>query len=202
MVVKATLFGLRIGEVPTTLAPDGRGRPPHMRSWKDGWRNLRFMLVYSPRWLFLYPGAALMLAGGLIGTWLLPGPQTIGGVAFDVHTLLFAGMAVLIGFQAVLFAVCTKVFGMSEGLLPEDPALMRLFRKTSLETGLAVGGALMAVGLAASLGAVGYWGASHFGPLDPFKTLRLVIPGVVCLTLGVQIVLSSFFLSVLGLARR
>jgi len=202
MVVKATLFGLRIGEVPATLAPDGRGRPPHMRSWQDGWRNLRFMLVYSPRWLFLYPGAALMLAGGLTGIWLLPGPRTIGGVTFDVHTLLFAGMAVLIGFQAVLFAVCTKVLGMSEGFLPEDPRLTRLFRRINLETGLAVGGALMVVGLAASLGAVGYWGARHFGPLDPFKTLRLVIPGVVCLTLGVQIVLSSFFLSVLGLARR
>ncbi len=202
MIVKATLFGLRIGEVPTTLAPDGRGRPPHMRSWQDGWRNLRFMLVYSPRWLFLYPGAALMLLGGLIGIWLLPGPQTIEGVTFDVHTLLFAGMAVLIGFQAVLFAVCTKVFGMTEGLLPEDAQLTRLFRRVSLETGLAVGGALMVIGLAASLGAVGYWGARHFGPLDPFRALRLAIPGVVCLTLGFQIVLSSLFLSVLGMARR
>lgn len=202
MIVKATLFGLRIAEIPTTLAPDGRGRPPHMRSWQDGWRNLRFMLVYSPRWLFLYPGAALMFLGGFIGIWLLPGPQTIGGVTFDVHTLLFAGMVVLIGFQAVLFAICTKVFGMTEGLLPEDPQLTQLFRKINLETGLAVGGALMVIGLAASLGAVSYWGARHFGPLDPFRTLRLVIPGVVCLTLGFQIVLSSLFLSVLGMARR
>lgn len=202
MVIKATLFGLRICEVPTTLWPDGRGRPPHMRSWRDGWRNLRFMLVYSPRWLFLYPGAILMLVGGLTGIWLLPGPRTIGRVTFDVHTLLYSAMATLIGFQAVLFAVCTKVFGMTEGLLPEDPQLMRWLRKIHLETGLVVGGMLMVVGLAVSLGAVGYWGARHFGPLDPFKTLRLVIPGVVCLTLGFQIVLSSFFLSVLGMARR
>ena len=161
------------------------------------------MLVYSPRWLFLYPGAALMLLGGLTGVWLLPGgPRTVAGITLDVHTLLFAAMAILIGFQAIPFAVCTKVFAVTEGLLPEDPLLNRLFGTITLEVGLATGGVLMAIGLAASVGALGYWGAKHFGPLDPFKTLRLVIPGVVCLTLGFQIVLSSFFLSVLGMARR
>ncbi len=202
MVVKATLFRLRIGEVPTTLSPDGRGYPPHMRSWRDGWRNLRFMLLYSPRWLFLYPGAILMLLGGVVGLWLLPGSRTVAGVTFDVHTLLYAAMAVLLGFQAVLFAVFTKIFGITEGLLPEDPQLTRLGRWITLEVGLATGGVLMLVGLAAAVGAVGYWGASHFGPLDPFRILRLVIPGVVSLTLGFQIILSSFFMSVLAMARK
>lgn len=202
MVVKATLYGLRVGEIPTRLSPDGRSRPPHLRTWRDGWRYLRFMLLYSPRWLFLYPGAALMIAGLLVGLWLLPGPRSIGGVTFDVHTLLYAGMAILIGFQAINFAVFSKIFAVTEGLIPEDTRLNRLFRYLNLEVGLATGVILMAVGLGVSLAAVGYWGAQHFGPLDSARTLRLVIPGVVCLTLGFQIVLSSFFLSVLGMARR
>ncbi len=202
MVVKASLFGLRITEVPTTLSHDGRSTPPHLRTWRDGWRHLRFMMLYSPRWLFLYPGALLMLLGTLIGIWLLPGPQIIGGVGFDIHTLLFAAMAVLLGFQAINFAAFTKVFAVTEGLLPADDRVNRLFRTITLEVGLAIGGALIAVGLAVSVGALWYWSARHFGPLDPAKTLRLVIPGVVSLTLGVQIVLSSFFLSVLGMARR
>jgi glycosyltransferase involved in cell wall biosynthesis len=202
MVVKASLFGLRITEVPTTLSPDGRSTPPHLRTWRDGWRHLRFMMLYSPRWLFLYPGALLMLLGTLLGIWLLPGPQIIGGVGFDIHTLVFAAMAVLLGFQAIVFAAFTKVFAVTEGLLPADERVNRLFRTITLEVGLAIGGALMAIGLAISLGAVWYWSTRHFGPLEPTRTLRLVIPGVVSLTLGVQTVLSSFFLSVLGMARR
>src|ERR1700704_1473021 len=140
MVVKATTFGLRIAEIPTTLSPDGRDRPPHLRTWKDGWRTLRFLLLYSPRWLFLYPGVALFAVGIAVGVLLLPGPIMVGNVGFDVDTLLFAAMAVLIGFQSIVFAGFTKLFGISEGLLPEDPRLTWLFRYVTLEVGLAGGG--------------------------------------------------------------
>jgi hypothetical protein len=198
MVVKASLHKMRITEVPITLYPDGRSRPPHLRSWRDGWRHLRFLLLYSPRWLFLYPGGLLMLLGLLIGVWLLPGPRVI----FDVNTLLFAATAILVGFQAMMFAVFTKVFAISEGLLPDDFRLKRLVSHINLEVGLILGSTLLLVGIAGSIYAFGIWGAHFFGSLDTSKTMRIVIPSVTCLALGFQIILSSFFLSVLGLKRR
>ena len=199
MVVKATLRRLRIAEVPTTLSPDGRSRSPHLRTWRDGWRYLRFLLLYSPRWLFLYPGLALMLIGFLTGLWLLPGPLAVGSIHFDVHTLLYAAIAVVIGFQAVTFALFAKVFAVSEGLLPEDRRLDRLLRWVKLEVGLVVGALLLLFGLGASLYALSDWGAHAFGPLDPFRVLRVIIPAGTALVLGCQIILSSFFLSVLRL---
>lgn len=201
-VVKATLYKLRIAEVPTTLARDGRSRPPHLRSWRDGWRHLRFMLLYSPRWLFLYPGLLLMILGALASGWLLVGPRVVEGVTLDVHTLLYAAMAIVMGFQMVVFAVFTKVFAISEGLLPEDQRLNKLFRYIKLETGLLVGSLLLVVGVIMSVYALNYWGAKFFGPLNPSKTLRLVIPAVTLITLGLETILSSFFLSILGLKRR
>ena len=202
MVVKATLHRLRVIEVPTTLAPDGRSRPPHLRSWRDGWRHLRFMLLFSPRWLFLYPGVILMLVGFAVGLWLLPGPRWVGGTGFDVHTLLYAAVAIILGFQAVTFALFTKIFAISEGLLPEDARLSKLFRYVTLETGLLVGAALLALGALGSVYGVDLWKLRAFGPLDPSRTLRVVIPSVTALTLGVQTLFASFFLSVLGLRRR
>jgi len=202
MVVKATLLGLSVAEVPTSLSPDGRTRPPHLRTWRDGWRHLRFLLLYSPRWLFLYPGMALMLAGSLLGLWLLPAPRVVGGVTFDVHTLVYAAAFVLLGFQAIAFAVFTKVFAISEGLLPPDPALDKLFEHITLEVGLAVGGLLTLAGLAISVYSVGAWGSRHFGALDYSHTMRLVIPAALFLTLGAQAIFASFFMSVLGLRRR
>jgi hypothetical protein len=202
MVVKAVLNRMRLVEVPTTLSPDGRSRPPHLRSWRDGWRHLRFLLLYSPRWLFFYPGVLLMLVGLAAGAWLEAGPRVVAGVTLDVHTLLYAALAVIIGFQAVVFAVFTKVFAISERLLPEDARLNRLFRYVTLESGLVVGVLLLAAGLGGSLYAFSSWDARQFGPLNPSQTLRLVIPSVTALTLGFQTVLASFFLSVLGLRRR
>jgi glycosyltransferase involved in cell wall biosynthesis len=202
MILKATLLGMRITEVPTTLSPDGRKRPPHLRTWQDGWRHLRFMLLYSPRWLFLYPGALLILFGLIVGLWLLPGPRTIGNVTLDVHTLLYAALAVFIGFQALEFATFTKIFAISEGLLPEDERLNKLFRYLNLERGLLVGTIVAVAGLVCSVYAVSDWGAHSFGNLNPTITLRMVIPAVLLLALGCQIILSSFFLSVLGLRRR
>jgi glycosyltransferase involved in cell wall biosynthesis len=202
MVVKATAFGLRVTEIPTTLAPDRRDRAPHLRTWRDGWRHLRFLLLYSPRWLFLYPGMALFALGVALDAVLLPGPRRIGNTVFDVHTMLFAAMAILIGFQSVVFATFTKIFAISEGLLPEDPRLTRTFRYVTLEVGLVVGVLLILAGAGAWVLGLEYWRIRQFGALDPEKTLRIVIPGVVCFTLGFQVVLSSFFLSVLGMSRR
>jgi len=202
MVVKASLLRMSVREVPTTLAPDGRAHAPHLRTWRDGWRHLRFLLMYSPRWALLYPGLFLILAGLAGCAWLLPGPRFVRGIGFDVHTLLYAFVAVLLGFQLVAFATFTKVFAITEGLLPEDPRLTRVFRYVTLETGLIVGGLLILLGLIGSILAVTHWAGGSFGALDPVRTLRLVMPAVFALTLGVQITTSSFFLSILGLRRR
>ncbi len=202
IVVKSSLLGFSIAEVPTTLSPDGRSRRPHLRTWRDGWRHLRFLLLFSPRWLFLYPGIALMFIGTVLGLWLLPAPRVVGNVTFDVHTLLYAAAFVLLGFQAIAFACFTKIFAISEGLLPPDPHLDKMFRYITLELGLVVGGALSILGLAISTYALRTWGVRHFGPLDISHTLRLVIPAVLCLILGVQTIFSSFFLSILGLRHR
>ncbi len=202
MVIKAQLKGLRIAEVPTVLSQDGRSRPPHLRAYRDGWRHLRFMLLHSPRWLFLYPGWLLILLGLSASIWLLPGPRRIGSIVFDVHTLLYAFASVLLGFQFIAFAVFTKVFAITEGLLPEDPRLNHAFRYITLETGLAAGGLLIALGIGGSIFAVSGWAKGSFGALDPVHMLRIVMPAVFSLTLGVQIVCSSFFLSILGLRRR
>jgi glycosyltransferase involved in cell wall biosynthesis len=202
MVVKASLHRLRIVEVPITLSPDGRSRPPHLRSWRDGWRHLRFLLLYSPSWLFFYPGMLLMLIGLLIGVWLLPGPHIVHGIIFDIHTLLYAAMAIVIGFQSVIFAAFTKIFAINAGLLPEDLRMRRLFHRISLEIGLLVGACLLISGLASSIYAFSYWKILSFGPLNPVKTLRVVIPAATLLALGCQVVFSSFFLSILRMQRR
>lgn len=202
MVVKATLLGLRIAEVPTTLSPDGRSRPPHLRSWRDGWRHLRFMLLFSPRWLFLYPGLLLMFAGLGVGGWLLPEARQLGQATLDVHTLVYAALSVLLGFQAVLFALFTRTFAITQGLMPPSRLLNRLYRFVTLETGLVVGGLLVLGGLAGSLAATLGWQKTDFGQLEPSVVLRQVIPSIVALALGFQVVLGSFFLSVLGLKRK
>ena len=202
MVVKATLYKMRITEVPTTLAPDGRSRRPHLRSWRDGWRHLRFLLLYSPRWLFLYPGALLMLLGLVFGPWLMFRPIPVGRVVFDVNSLLYAAMAIVIGFQSISFAVFTKIFAISEGLLPEDPRLNKAFKFITLETGLVAGVSLLLVGIITTFVALGLWREKSFGQLDPRKAMRIAIPAVTSLVLGCQIIFSSFFLSVLGMRRK
>jgi glycosyltransferase involved in cell wall biosynthesis len=194
MVVKASLYGLKITEVPTTLSPDGRSRPPHLKTWRDGWRHLRFLLMYSPRWLFLYPGLALMFLGFVATIWFVPQPR--------VHTLLYSATALIIGFQIVSFAIFTKAFAISEGLLPEDRKLRRFLRYINLEVGLIIGVILFLLGIGGSVYALYIWNARLYGALDPAMTMRIVIPSVTALALGVQVIFSSFFLSVLGLKRR
>ncbi|MFY9560950.1 MAG: glycosyltransferase family 2 protein [Terriglobales bacterium] len=202
MVVKASLFGMKIGEVPTTLSPAGRDRPPHLRRWRDGWRHLRFLMMYSPRWSFLYPGLTLMTGGTALALWLLPGPRRVGSVTIDIHTLLYAIMGILIGFQAVAFSIFTKVFAVTEKLMPEDSRLNWLFRHFPLETGLAIGGLLMAAGAGLGLYSLLLWDVQHFGPMDPARLVRVVASTIVLFTLGFEICLASFFLSILGLRRK
>ena len=202
MIVKASLAGGRIAEIPITLRRDGRtAHAPHLRTLRDGWRHLRFLLVFSPRWLFLFPGLLLIGLGIAAAAVALPGLR-IRGVEFDVHTLLFASLAVTGGYQSVLFAVLTKVFGIREGMLPRDPRFLRLFDVMTLEKGLLVGAAALLAGVGLLGAAVVDWLAVGLGPLDYRATMRLVIPGVTLASLGFQTVLSSFFLSLLGMPRR
>ncbi len=195
MIVRASLAKLRIGEVPTTLRPDRRGRPPHLRTWRDGWRHLRFLLLYSPRWLFLYPGALLALVGLLASAALLPTTR--------VHTLVYAAMLVVVGFQTMLFAGFTKVFAISEGLLPVDERVDRLFRIITLEVGLALGTLMLIAGIAGSFFALSVWEQTAFGALDASAlTMRVVVVSATAISLGAQTILSSFFFSILGLKHR
>ena len=203
MVVKAALFGLKIAEIPVTLRKDGRSRPPHLRTWRDGWRHLRFLLLYSPRWLFLLPGLLLVLIGATLILWLLPGPRVAFGATWDVHSILGGAAMVLVGTQAVFFGVCAKIFGVTEGLLPKDPVLESLFDKwVTLETGLA-GSALA---LLAGAWLVGHvlldWSAAGFHGLAYSDTMRWMIPGVLFIVLGAEGVFGSFLLSLLGVRRR
>ena len=202
MIIKASLFGEKIAEVPITLHPDGRkSHAPHLKTFRDGWRTLRFFLMYSPRWLFLIPGVLLVLLG-LLGYGLaMPGIH-LWGVTFDAHTLLFASLAILCGYQSILFSIFTKTFGIAEGLMPENRYVTRFFRVINLERGLIIAGGALLMGCALLLTAVNEWRLVGFGPLDYAKTMRLVVPGVTLTALSFQTILSSFFVSILGMRRR
>lgn len=203
MVIKATALRMKIAEVPTTLDKDGRDRPPHLRPWRDGWRHLRFMLLYSPNWLFLYPGTALALVGLVLGAILQRGPIELTATSgLDVHSLLFASAAVLLGFQAVGFSFFARIYALNEGLVLEDRTLQRLLKYLSLEIGLAAGALLMLSGLGGALATVYSWSRTHYGALQPQITLRAAIPSVTAMTLGGELIFVSFLLSVLGLGRR
>jgi hypothetical protein len=202
MIIKASLLNMRIGEVPITLHPDGRkSHAPHLNTFRDGWRTLRFFLLCSPRWLFLIPGVFLFVCGVAGYAIALPG-ITVRGVTFDAHTLLFASLAAILGYQAVLFAVLSKVFAVAEGLLPEDPRVTRFFERFPLETALVAGVVSMLVGITLLGGAVRQWSGVDFGNLDYAHTMRWVIPGVTLTALGFQTILWSFFTSLLGMRRR
>jgi glycosyltransferase involved in cell wall biosynthesis len=202
MVVKSSLLGQRMTEVPTTLKKDGRSRPPHLKTWRDGWRHLRFLLMYSPRWLFLFPGLALMLVGLGLMVWLLPTERPLGHVNLGVDTLAYAAAGVLLGFQLVFFGVAAKVFAITEGLLPEDESFDRWFRYITLETGLIVGVLLVLVGVGIAASSVVSWSHAGYGPLPPVQMMRRTLPAMLCLMLGTEICFASFFLSLLGLKRR
>jgi len=206
MIIKSSLYadqyGVKIAEVPITLHPDGRkSHAPHLKTFRDGWRTLRFFLMYSPRWLFLVPGAVLVLLGVLGYAVALPGLR-IAGISFDAHTLVFASMFILCGYQSVLFAIMTKTFAISEKLLPEDPKMTRFFQIANLERGILVAAMALMAGVVLLIGAIIQWGNAHFGALDYAETMRWVIPGATLVALGFQTILFGFFLSILGMKRK
>jgi glycosyltransferase involved in cell wall biosynthesis len=199
MVIKSTFKQLKIAEVPITLHKDGRSRPPHLKPWRDGWRHLRFMLLFSPQWLFLAPGIFLSAIGIIFAAALSLENIKIGGVAFDVGTLVIACMTIIIGFQLVAFAFFTKVFAIAEGLLPDDPKFSRAFKFFNLEKGILTGLAVLLAGIFLSGRAVWIWKQSGFGDLSPEENLRRLIPAATLIVLGIQSIFSSFFMSALGL---
>jgi hypothetical protein len=194
MVAKAALAGLRVEEVPTTLRPDGRGRPPHLRTWRDGWRHLRFLLLFCPRWLFLYPGLALMLLG-LAGFAL---GATALHTSVGIHSLLYLAAATVLGAQMVQLALLTKWLGIASGVVPPQRWLSRLSPYLKLENGLLVGMLLVAVGLSWSAWLTWDWGSTGFGAMDPTETMRVAIPAVTLMILGAQVAAGSLFAGALN----
>jgi len=201
MIVKSSLKNLKIAEVPTILSPDGRTRPPHLNTWRDGWRHLRFLVLYSPKWLFFIPGMLLMILGLVASAFLIMSPITIGAVTFDVHTLLFTAGSVLIGFQFMLFYGLTKVFTVENELLPKSSKYDKLFQLINLEKGLIIGLLLVIFGVVLSGFAYSNWKELNFGDINNSNTLRIVIPAITSMLLGVQVILFSLFFSILGLKK-
>lgn len=199
MVVKAALAAWRIAEVPTTLSPDGRGRPSHLRSWRDGWRHLRLLLLFSPRWLFLYPGLAFLLLGVFLTAALYFAPLRIAGAGLDVHTMLYASAAALLGLQLCLFALFARLSAQNAGLLPRNAALERLLEAVTLERGLVLGLGAALAGFLWSAAAFWQWREAGFGALDPRVVMRDTIPAAALMVGGMEVSLASFLLSVLRL---
>jgi glycosyltransferase involved in cell wall biosynthesis len=202
MVIKSTLLNLNTTEVPITLYKDGRSKPPHLRSWRDGWRHLRFMLLYSPRWLFFYPALFLLVFGLVAMGVTLRGPLNIQGIKFDTNTMMIGALAIILGIQILSAAISSRLFAQKEGFLPEDPSFQKFIEKFSLEVGLVIGLILSALGLGLILFTLIYWKQVHFGDLPREVVLRLIIPGVTATVTGVQIIFASFFISFLNLERR
>lgn len=202
MIIDSAFMGARMAEVPIVLHPDGRqAHAPHLKTLRDGWRTLRFFLMYSPRWLFLMPGLLLIALGALGYLAALPG-LAIGGAVLDAHTLLVASMLIICGYQSLLFSLFTKTFAVREGWLPDDRRLGRFFTLFNLEKGLLLGGASLVLGVALLLVAINWWRLQHFGPLEYSRTMKWVVPGVMLAVLGFQTILSSFFVSIIGMPRK
>jgi hypothetical protein len=200
VVVKSTLSGLRVSEVPTTLAKDGRSRPPHLRSWYDGWRHLRFLLLFSPRWLFLIPGTIALLLGLGGALALTVGPLSLGDVGFGVASQLYLAGVAVVGYQAVLFAILTKLYARHEGFyLPRSRSFDRFAEKATLERGAIVGLLLFVAGLGAAVVQLAAWAANDFGAQDVGGTIRLAIPAVLLMMLGFQTGMSAMFLGILSI---
>ncbi|TMH28208.1 MAG: glycosyltransferase [Betaproteobacteria bacterium] len=198
MIVRAGLAKLRIGEVPTTLSPDGRSRPPHLRTWRDGWRHLRFLLLHSPDWLFLYPGVVVSILGLTVSLALLNGPMQIGVIRLDVHTLLYGMAAVQIGVQLIFFAIIVKRYARSIGILPSTTRRAEHLASLSLEWSIAAGTVLFVAGLILGVIAVQQWSQAGLQALDPSRVMRLVIPSVGLMIIGGQLVMNAFVLALLA----
>ena len=205
MVVKSTLGGLRVSEVPTTLAKDGRSRPPHLRSWRDGWRHLRFLLIFCPRWLFLIPGIVAMVIGLLGSIFLAGGPIKLGSIGLDVSSQIYLMALAVVGYQGIIFAILTKIYAQHEGFnIPRGRSFERLEKRLSLESLAVLGLLLFLIGLVIAIVQFSLWAGSGFGALDPAATIRIAVPAVLFMILGAQSMMAGMFLGVLsvGLQRR
>ena len=202
MIIKATLLHMRIVEVPTTLSVDGRSRRPHLRPYRDGWRHLRFMLLFSPDWLFFYPGMALIACGLILGAGLLQGPIAIGSLHLSVDTLIYCSAMIGVGVQAVLFAILSRNFAVQEKLVVRHRGWSFMLDGVTLERGLLLGSSLLVGGLFAAFKAVALWHAARFGALDVETVSRVTIGSALALSMGSEIIFSSFLLSTLKLNKR
>jgi glycosyltransferase involved in cell wall biosynthesis len=199
MVVRATLVGLKISEVPTTLSKDGRSRPPHLRTWRDGWRHLKFLLLYSPRWLFLYPGMLLIAAGAALSGLLFFGPISIGGIGFDIRTMLVACTCLIVGIQAICFATIARRFAAELNLLPPPSRRGRVIDAFTLERFVFGGAAILVVGIVGLITAVVKWGEANFGSLDVSSLLRVVALSTTAITVGAQLVFTGFLAGLMSI---
>lgn len=198
MVVQSTLHGLKMTEVPTTLKPDGRSRAPHLRSFSDGWRHLKFLLMYSPKWLFYYPGMLLLAVGLIMGIVLTVGQLTIRGVHFDIHTLLYAAACVILGIELIMFSVYTKIYARNTGFIPVDKSIEKIEKFTE-DKGIFWGFLLALAGIVISIVALVYWSRAGFGDLNPQIVMRFTIPAFTLIVVGIQLIFGSFFIGILNI---
>jgi glycosyltransferase involved in cell wall biosynthesis len=202
MVVQATLHKLRMIEVPTTLSPDGRTRPPHLRSWRDGWRHLKFLMMYSPNWTFLYPGLILSVVGLLMMVIIGVGPTKIGNVNFGINTMMYGSASLLVGVNIILFSMFTKAYALSSGFIPNSPKTIGIFEKFTVEKGVVIGVALTLLGIAATIFAFIIWGNNSFGNLQPESIMKITIPATTLIAIGIELIFASFFLGILEIERK
>ena len=199
MVVKATLYKLKIAEVPTTLKKDGRSHPPHLRSFRDGWRHLKFLLMHSPNWLFMYPGVALLVLGLLMTIGLMFGPISIGSVTLDIHTMLYGSAFAIIGASTIQFSLFTKTYAKKSGFIPVDD---KEISKLTEDRVILTGGILLGLGIVATILALVLWSKNSFGALDPQHIMRLTIPALTCMAIGVQMMFGGFFIGILNIKHK
>lgn len=202
MVVQATLHKLKMIEVPTTLSPDGRSRPPHLRSWRDGWRHLKFLMMYSPNWTFLYPGLILSVVGLLMMVIIGVGPTKIGNVNFGINTMMYGSASLLVGVNISLFSMFTKAYALSSGFIPNSPKTIGVFEKFTVEKGVVIGVVLTLLGIAATIFAFIIWGNNAFGNLQPESIMKITIPATTLIAIGIELIFASFFLGILEIERK
>lgn len=202
MVVQSTLHKLRMIEVPTTLAPDGRSRPPHLRSWSDGWRHLKFLMMYSPNWTFLYPGLILSIIGLIIMVAIGIGSPAIGRVNFGINTMMYGSASVLVGVNIILFSLFTKAYALHSGFIPNSTKTIENFERFTVEKGVVLGVVLTIIGLIITIMAFVIWGNASFGDLEPELMMKITIPAATLIAIGIELIFASFFLGILEIKKK
>ncbi|MGV8906550.1 MAG: glycosyltransferase family 2 protein [Acetobacterium sp.] len=202
MVVQSTLHQLKMIEVPTTLSPDGRTRPPHLRSWRDGWRHLKFLMMYSPNWTFLYPGVILSLLGLIVMVSIGLGSSKIGNVNFGINTMMYGSASLLVGVNICLFSLFTKAYALSSGFIPNSSKTIAILEKFTVEKGVIIGGCLTLLGIIATIIAFSIWGSNSFGNLEPESIMKITIPAATLIAIGIELIFASFFLGILEIKKK